>query len=260
MFKILMVFFSALMLTPSNLPQNTNQSEPTTPASAAISQDNNIQVALLLDTSNSMDGLIDQAKSQLWKMVNELATAKKNGKTPNIEIALYEYGNDLLDGTTGYIRQVTALTTDLDLVSEKLFELKTNGGSEHCGQVIARSTDDLKWSISNDDLKLIIIAGNEPFTQGPKDYKEACKEAIAKGIMINTIFCGDFNEGVRTQWKDGADCSDGQYMNIDQDEKVVHIPTPFDDRIMEVEQRVEQDLYWLWRPWGRERCPSICPR
>ena len=36
-----------------------------------------IQVALLLDTSNSMDGLIDQAKSQLWKMVNELATTKK---------------------------------------------------------------------------------------------------------------------------------------------------------------------------------------
>ena len=33
-------------------------------------------LALLLDTSNSMDGLIDQAKSQLWKIVNELAAAK----------------------------------------------------------------------------------------------------------------------------------------------------------------------------------------
>ncbi len=29
-----------------------------------ISKDNKIQVALLLDTSNSMDGLIDQAKSR----------------------------------------------------------------------------------------------------------------------------------------------------------------------------------------------------
>jgi len=28
----------------------------------------NIQVALLLDTSNSMDGLIDQAKAQLWEI------------------------------------------------------------------------------------------------------------------------------------------------------------------------------------------------
>ena len=29
-----------------------------------------IKVALLLDTSNSMDGLIDQAKAQLWDIVN----------------------------------------------------------------------------------------------------------------------------------------------------------------------------------------------
>ena len=41
-----------------------------------------IQLAILLDTSNSMDGLINQAKSELWKIVNELALAKKNGKSP----------------------------------------------------------------------------------------------------------------------------------------------------------------------------------
>ena len=34
-----------------------------------------IKVALLLDTSNSMDGLIDQAKAQLWQIVNELSYA-----------------------------------------------------------------------------------------------------------------------------------------------------------------------------------------
>ena len=28
-----------------------------------------IKIALLLDTSSSMDGLIDQAKSQLWKLI-----------------------------------------------------------------------------------------------------------------------------------------------------------------------------------------------
>jgi len=48
-----------------------------------------IQVALLLDTSNSMDGLIEQAKSRLWNIVNTLTTLKYNGQTPNIEISLY---------------------------------------------------------------------------------------------------------------------------------------------------------------------------
>src|SRR5688572_16962107 len=56
-----------------------------------------IMLALLLDTSNSMDGLIDQAKSQLWKIVNELSMAKcYDGRKPRIKIALYEYGNDAL--------------------------------------------------------------------------------------------------------------------------------------------------------------------
>ena len=33
-----------------------------------------VQLAILLDTSNSMDGLIAQAKTQLWNIVNEFAT------------------------------------------------------------------------------------------------------------------------------------------------------------------------------------------
>jgi hypothetical protein len=52
-----------------------------------------IQMAILLDTSGSMDGLLDQARSQLWKIVNEFIEAKKNGTRPDLEVALYEYGN-----------------------------------------------------------------------------------------------------------------------------------------------------------------------
>jgi len=193
-----------------------------------------IQIALLLDTSNSMDGLIDQAKSQLWKIVNEMATAKFNGETPNLEIALYEYGNDGLSAREGYIRQIAQMTTDLDKISEDLFALKTNGGSEFCGQVIDVSLKQLLWSESNDDLKMIFIAGNEPFNQGGVDYKQSCKKAIAKGIIVNTIFCGNYQQGINTFWKDGADLADGKYMNIDQDKKVVHIPTPYDNAIVQL--------------------------
>ncbi|HMI65405.1 MAG TPA: VWA domain-containing protein, partial [Cyclobacteriaceae bacterium] len=117
-----------------------------------------IMIALLLDTSNSMDGLIDQAKSQLWKIVNEVAAAKsEDGKQPNIKIALYEYGNDGLSSYEGYIRQVSALTEDLDVISEKLFSLSTNGGNEFCGQVIKTALNQLAWSAFHADLKMIFI-------------------------------------------------------------------------------------------------------
>src|SRR5262249_8045908 len=95
-----------------------------------------VQIALLLDTSNSMDGLIKQAQSQLWTIVNETARCKREGRTPKLEVALYEYGNSRLAVTDGYIRQVVPFTTDLDRVSEKLFALTTCGGDEYCGQVI----------------------------------------------------------------------------------------------------------------------------
>ena len=205
-----------------------------------------IQMAILLDTSNSMDGLINQAKAQLWKIVNEFALAKRDGERPDIQVALYEYGNDGLSASGGYIRQVLRLTTDLDMVSEKLFALKTNGGSEYCGQVIKVAGKDLDWSSNSNDLKVIVIAGNEPFTQGPVDYKGAVKGVIAKGVIVNTIHCGPYQTGVDTGWKDGAVLADGKYMNIDQDRAVVHIDAPQDKDIA----RLGAELNTTYIPYG----------
>lgn len=207
---------------------------------APVTKKAKIQIALLLDTSNSMDGLIDQAKSQLWKIVNEMAAAKHKGETPKLEIALYEYGNDNLSAREGYIRQVSQMTTDLDKISEDLFALKTNGGSEYCGQVINVALKQLLWSDSSDDLKMIFIAGNEPFDQGGVDYVESCKKAVKKSVVVNTIFCGDYKLGINTFWKNGADIGNGEYLNIDQDKKVVHIPTPYDDAIMQLNKNLNK--------------------
>lgn len=190
-----------------------------------------IQVALLFDTSNSMDGLIEQAKSRLWDIVNTLTTLKYQGKTPVIEIALYEYGNDGLSVATNYIRQVTPLTTDLDLISEKLFALKTNGGSEYCGAVIQSSVKELKWDDGLNTMKLVYIAGNEGFNQGSVHYKEAISSALKNNIYINTIFCGNKQEGISLFWQDGATKGQGKYFNIDSDKKVEYVQTPYDSQI-----------------------------
>lgn len=208
-----------------------------------VVKDQSIQLALLLDTSNSMDGLIDQAKSQLWKIVNELAAAKcTDGRKPNIKIALYEYGNDGLPSSEGYIRLVSGLTDDLDVISEKLFSLSTNGGNEYCGQVINTSLKQLEWSTSANDLKMIFIAGNEPFTQGGISYRTAGTHAREKSVVVNTIFCGPFEEGVSTRWKDGADITGGSYMSIEQNRKTVYVPSPYDDRISALNERLN-DTY-----------------
>jgi hypothetical protein len=220
----------------------------------ALAQEKNgelLQAAILLDTSNSMDGLINQTKAQLWKIVNELALARKNGRIPQLQIALYEYGNNNLSRKDGYIRQVVGLTGDLDRISDELFRLKTNGGEEYCGQVISQAVRELQWSQEKDVLKIIFIAGNEPFTQGRYDYKKSCRDAIGKGIIVNTIFCGNREEGIRTQWKDGADLADGLYSNIDQNQSIAHMAAPQDDEISRL-GRVLNDTYVAYGAKGKE--------
>ena len=218
----------------------TSCNETTTAQTPPDSEAKNIKIALLLDTSNSMDGLIDQAKSQLWSIVNELATAKCDNTKPNLQIALYEYGNDGLSSAEGHIRQVATFTDDLDLISEKLFSLRTNGGNEFCGQVINTSLNQLTWNADGKDLQMIFIAGNEPFTQGSVSYRKSCSKASGKGVIVNTIFCGNFEEGVRSNWKDGADLTKGSYMSIEQNSKTVYIESPYDKKITDLNQKLNK--------------------
>jgi len=197
-----------------------------------------IKVALLLDTSNSMDGLIDQAKAQLWDIVNELSYAKCGEEKPNLQIALYEYGNDNLNSNEGFIRQVLAFSNDLDEISKQLFSLTTNGGNEYCGHVIQTSLNQLTWGDNEDDLKLIFIAGNEPFTQGKISYQDAAKQAHKNDVSVNTIFCGDYNQGISSYWKDGADLAHGDYMAINHNHETTYVATPYDDKILQLNQKL----------------------
>jgi hypothetical protein len=201
-------------------------------------------VAILLDTSNSMDGLIRQAKSQLWTIVQQFAKAQKHGQTPMLRVALFEYGNMGLPASEGYIRQVVPLSDDLDKLSEALFALTTNGGDEYCGQVIDVAVKSLDWSTEPNGYKAIFIAGNEPFTQGQVDYRSACKQAIERGIVVNTIHCGNGGEGRRGMWQDGAKLAEGESFNIDQDRAVVQIKCPQDPIIIRLNTELNKTYLW----------------
>lgn len=190
-----------------------------------------IQMAILFDASGSMNGLLNQAKARMWSIVNELTELRYENIVPTVEIALYSYGNDGHPSSDYFVKQLVPLTTDLDLISEKLFSITTNGGSEYCAGVISKSIDNLAWSTDPLDLKMIYIAGNEPFNQGPLDYKKICKKACEREIYINTIHCGSYDQGVKDFWFDGSKIGCGDYFHIDADLSVQQIATPYDSLI-----------------------------
>lgn len=239
---------SVKQITPSRYDE-TRITAPVITQQDNTNVSNTIQIALILDTSGSMDGLIDQAKTQLWNIINELSKAKKDSTQANINIALYEYGNDNLSLYNGYNRQILPFTNDLNDISEKLFALTTNGGSEYCGKAIQTSLRELKW-LDGDAMKLIYIAGNEPFTQGSVSPNTACELASQKNVSVFPIFCGNEQEGRNTGWTTCAQLTAGTYMNIDSDISTIAVATPYDEEISELNTRLN-DTYIYYGKEGK---------
>lgn len=195
-----------------------------------------VDLAICLDTSGSMSGLIESAKQKLWAIVNDLALAEP---TPKLRVALLTYGNDGHNAEGGWVRIDSGLTEDLDLISQQLFALTTNGGTEYVGRVLQNATLQLDWHPSDDALKLIIVAGNESAEQDQQSpFREMCREAIARGIMINSIYCGPDTDTIAPAWREVARLADGQYASIDHDGGTVVIETPFDERLSELSSSV----------------------
>ena len=220
-----------------------------TPPHSSVAKDNDqpqkIQVAILLDVSNSMDGLIGQAKAQLWNMVSVMGKAQcANNNPPKIEIALYEYGRSTNDPKLGYVKQINSFISDLDSLSQNLFSLTTNGGDEYCGHVIYSSLNELNWDPSPDNYKVIFISGNEDFLQGDILYTKSCSLAAQKGVIVNTIYCGDRIQGIREHWNLNAECGNGSFTNINQDAKNDEIPTPYDSLLFSMNDQLNGTYLW----------------
>jgi Tfp pilus assembly protein PilV len=205
-----------------------------------------IQLAICLDTSGSMEGLINQARTRIWSVVNRLDRAELNGEKPRLEVAIIQYGSGYQSPEEGYMTCVQPFTSDLDKISEALFALQVSGSAEYCGQAIQHATHQLAWLPKNDEtLKVIVIAGNEEFTQGPEPYQSSVPDAVEYGITVNTVHCGNAKTGRDGMWAHAAKLGGGEFNNIDQDRDFIEIHCPQDDRILELNASLNETyLYY----------------
>ncbi len=219
---------------------------PQPAANPAPAEERHVDLAICLDTSGSMKGLIDAARQNIWAIVNDLALAKP---TPKLRIALLTFGNTGHKEEDGWVAVQTPLTDDLDLVSQKLFALTTNGGDEYVGRVLQASLDKLEWTTQKDALKLIVVAGNEGADQDKEvDFRAMCKRSISQGIMVNSIYCGNAADQLAPVWREVATRADGQFAAIDKDNGTVVIETPFDAQL----QALSADINKTYIPYGKQ--------
>ncbi len=203
-----------------------------------------VDLAICLDVSGSMRGLLDSARQSIWSIVNDLALAKP---TPRLRIALLTYGNNGYPQANGWVKLETGLTQDLDLVSDRLFKQTLNGGTELVGRVLQASLQQLEWTTAKNALKLIIVAGNESADQDKMvNFREQCKKAISQGVMVNSIYCGNPGDNIAPGWKQVAQLAEGSFAAINQNGTIA-INSPFDSKI----QTLNADLNRTYIPLGQ---------
>lgn len=188
-----------------------------------------VDLAILLDTSGSMNGLLDAARQRLWAIVNDFATASP---LPDLRIALLTYGNNGHTAGSGWVKVHTDLTDDLDLVSQELFAQTLDGGTELVARVIEAARTGLSWRSGENPLRIMVVAGNESADQDHVvPFRDACRAAIADGIIVNAIYCGNEADTIAPGWREVAQLADGMFASIDQDLGAVAVATPFDDEL-----------------------------
>lgn len=203
-----------------------------------------VQLALLLDTSGSMEGLVDQARYQLWNVVQDLATANLEDQRIRLEIGVYQYGTDQVSKKNNCLRQIIPFTENLDDVSRGLFSLHVSGGDEYCGAAVKSALENLSWSEQPGVYRAIFLAGNEYFDQGSITFGESLPMLKNRRIFVNTIYCGTKYEG-RDQWEKAASIAGGQASFIDHNHHLPKVATPYDGKMRELNREMNETFVWF---------------
>jgi Mg-chelatase subunit ChlD len=191
-----------------------------------------VEVVFCLDTTGSMGGLIQGAKDKIWSICNQIAGGKP---TPDLKVGLVAYR----DKGDAYVTKVYDLTDDLDAVHGHLRTFQAQGGGdapESVNQALDDAVNKVKWSADKKTLRIIFLVGDAPpHMDYPDDvkYPVTCKKACEKGIIINTIQCGN-DPKCTEHWKQICLKAEGSYAQIAQAGGVVAVATPYDKRLAEI--------------------------
>ena len=130
-----------------------------------------VQVALILDTSSSMDGLLNQARTQISDMIADLRKDRE-GRDKTVAVTVYHYGNASASEAEGYVEQLVPFTWDIETIREGLEQVRVGGEREFAPSALKKAILDSSWSQKSEVQKLIVIVGNEGFSQGPLGVQE----------------------------------------------------------------------------------------
>lgn len=206
-----------------------------------------IEMVFVLDTTGSMGGLLEGAKTKIWRIVNDVMQNQKQSGDVQVKVGLVAYR----DKGDAYVTQVTPLSSDLDQVYSKLIAYQAQGGGdgpEHVRQALQDGLTQAGWTQGGREQsglsQILFLVGDAP----PHDeYKqttptqETARKAYAMGIRVNAIQAGNDASTARI-WRDIAQNGGGEYFAIAQNGGVQAVATPYDDELAKLGDEVGNDV------------------
>src|SRR5690349_15517971 len=199
-----------------------------------------LEMVFVIDTTGSMNGLLDGAKQRIWGIVNGVMREQNT----RVRIGLVAYR----DRGDAYVTQVLPLTEDLDKVYMTLMDYQAAGGGdapEDVRTALAESLYKIPWSEAGLGVsRIIFLVGDAPPHDDYNDVADTLStaaNAAQEGIVVNTIQCGLSGETKRA-WEAIAARGQGQYFAIPSDGGVQAIETPYDDQLSELARKLGATL------------------
>ena len=214
------------------------------------SQNPKIDVVFVLDTTGSMSGLIQTAKEKIWSIATTMASAQP---TPEIRIGLIAYR----DRGDQYVTKMVDLSSDLDSVYAKLMDFEADGGGdtpESVNQALNDAIHNMSWSEGEQAYQVVFLVGDAPphMDYNETRYPEIVASAIEKGIVINTIQCGQMSTTI-APWTQIASLGQGSFFQVEQAGGAVAYTSPFDDEIAALSARLDDTRLYYGTEEEKER-------
>ncbi len=202
-----------------------------------------VEAVFVLDTTGSMTELIEGAKKKIWSIANSIIDQNPGAEIRMGLVAYRDIGDD-------YVTRHYPLTTDIQGLYAHLLSFKADGGGdtpESVNEALDVAVTKLGWSDKNQvkaDRILFLVGDAPPHMDYKQDrkYPEVIKDAVKKGIIVNTVQAGNSSE-TRKFWTKMATLGNGDYLTIPQDGgAVVVIATPYDVEINTIQIRLNSTV------------------
>jgi Mg-chelatase subunit ChlD len=213
-----------------------------------------VDVVFVLDTTGSMSGLIQTAKEKIWSIATTMASAQP---TPEIRIGLVAYR----DRGDHYVTKVIDLSDDLDSVYATLMDFQADGGGdtpESVNKALYDAVHNVSWSQGSQAYQVVFLVGDAPPHMDYRDeakYPEIVAAAKKKGIVINTIQCGDIPT-TAGPWTQIANLGHGKFFQVEQAGSAVAMTTPYDAEIAELSAKLDDTRLYFGSDEEKERMLS----